>query len=109
MIKNQKCVPCKICAPVLKGGELNSYLANVPEWKISSDGMKIIRGFEFDNFSWALEFVNQVGQVAEQEGHHPDICIYDYKKVRIELWTHKIGGLHQNDFILASKISELQN
>ncbi len=66
-----------------------------------------VREFTFDDFRQALDFVNEVGELAEEQGHHPDIYL-SYGKVKIELWTHKIDGLHENDFILAAKIDALQ-
>jgi 4a-hydroxytetrahydrobiopterin dehydratase len=65
------------------------------------------REFKFDDFRQALDFVNEVGELAEEQGHHPDIYL-SYGKVKIQLWTHKINGLHENDFIMAAKIDALQ-
>ena len=107
-LSSKKCVACRVGAPTLKGQELKKYENSIgPSWQIYDGETKIKRDFAFENFSKALEFINKVGKLAEKEGHHPNIYLYDYKKVRIELWTHKIGGLHQNDFILASKIDLL--
>ena len=72
-----------------------------------SGGKKIKREFQFQNFGEAIAFVDKVADLAQTEGHHPNIYIYDFKKVRLELWTHKIGGLHRNDFVLAAKIDGL--
>lgn len=88
--------------------ELAQFRQEVSEWEVYDGDTKIKRGFEFSDFSEAISFVNKVAGLAEQEGHHPNIYLHDYKKVLIELWTHKIGGLHKNDFVLASKINELQ-
>ena len=94
--------------PTLKGEELTKYKSSLnPSWKLYDGDTKLKREFEFQDFRGALNFVNRVGRLAEKESHHPNIYIHSYKKVRIELWTHKIGGLHQNDFILASKIDLL--
>lgn len=87
--------------------ELEKYSQEVPEWEVYENKTKIKREFEFENFARAIEFINKVAKLAEGEGHHPNIYLYDYKKVRIELWTHKIGGLHRNDFILAAKVDGL--
>ncbi|MBI2065998.1 4a-hydroxytetrahydrobiopterin dehydratase [Candidatus Woesebacteria bacterium] len=107
-LKSLKCVACRGGEPTLKGGELAKYKDSVdPSWKLYARDTKIKREFEFKNFKEALEFVNKVGELAEAEGHHPNIYLHSYKKVGVELWTHKIGGLHQNDFILASKIDLL--
>ena len=68
---------------------------------------KLVREFKFKNFIKALDFTNRVGKLAEVQGHHPDIYIHSYNKVRIKIWTHEIKGLHKNDFILAAKIDKL--
>lgn len=79
----------------------------VPDWKkVKGATDKIERTFEFKNFKKAIEFVNNVARIAEEEGHHPDIFI-SWNKVTLTLWTHAINGLHDNDFILAAKIDEL--
>lgn len=107
-LTSQKCVPCQGGEPTLKGEELQKFKASVnPAWELYDVKSKIKREFEFEDFRRALEFVNKVGELAEEERHHPNIYLHSYKKVTIELWTHKIGGLHQNDFILASKIDSL--
>ena len=99
-----KCVPCQGGEPILSGEELDDYMGQVDGWELYEGETKIKKEFEFDDFKKAIGFVNKVAELAEEEGHHPDIILHDYKIVRIELWTHKIGGLHKNDFILASKI-----
>lgn len=94
--------------PTLSGQQLAKYKASVnPSWELYDADSKIKREFEFKDFREALGYINKVGELAEAEGHHPNIYLHSYKKVIIELWTHKIGGLHQNDFILASKIDAL--
>lgn len=108
-LNSQKCIPCQVGEPSLKGDELKKYLDQVPEWKIQDEETKIIREFEFSDFNQAIEFINKLAQVAEAQGHHPDFCLHDYKKVQVTLSTHKIKGLHQNDFILATKINKLYN
>jgi 4a-hydroxytetrahydrobiopterin dehydratase len=81
-------------------------LANTPDWKLEEGGTRLVRRFEFEDFKKAIEFVNRVAEVAEEEGHHPDITIH-WNRVDLVLWTHKIGGLHENDFILAAKVNRL--
>ncbi len=103
-----KCVPCQGGEPVLVGDELAKYSQEVPDWEIYENSTKIRKEFEFPNFRLAIDFVKKLADLAENEGHHPNIYIYDFKKVRIELWTHKINGLHQNDFVMAAKINELK-
>lgn len=92
---------------VLKGKSLNSHLSKVPGWELYDKSTKLKREFEFKDFDEAIRFINKVAQVAEEINHHPNIYLYDYKKVRAELSTHKIGGLGEIDFNLASRISEL--
>lgn len=105
---DKKCVPCQGGEPGLTRGEIKKHLHEInAEWKVESDPDKLTKEFEFANFKKCLDFVNKVAELAEGEGHHPNICIHSYKKVRIELWTHKIGGLHENDFIMAAKIEKL--
>ena len=96
--------------PPLQGQELHHYLEEVEDWTLgrTDEGMQMIKKkFEFKNFKEALAFVNKVGEIAEAEGHHPDIHLVSYKNVVIELYTHAIGGLSENDFIMAAKINAL--
>lgn len=104
-LADKKCVPCKGGVAPLKGEELAAYLTHVPTWEIV-DEHHLAKTWKFPNFAKALEFVNRVGALAEQEGHHPWIH-FTWGIVRIELWTHKIGGLHASDFILAAKTDRL--
>lgn len=91
--------------PTLTKKEIDKFLTETPSWSLTSreNIFRIERTFEFPNFVDAMSFVNRVAEIAEKEGHHPDLHIH-YNKVRVEIWTHKINGLHENDFILASKI-----
>ena len=102
---NKKCVPCEGGVPPLTDREIENYLSQVKDWEVLED-RKIRKNFTFKNFKQAVEFVNKIAGLAEEENHHPDIEI-KYNKVRLELWTHAIGGLSENDFILAAKIDEL--
>ncbi|MEK7479245.1 MAG: 4a-hydroxytetrahydrobiopterin dehydratase [Patescibacteria group bacterium] len=104
------CVACEGGVPPLQGQELHHYLEEVEDWTLgrTDEGMQMIKKkFEFKNFKEALAFVNKVGEIAEAEGHHPDIHLVSYKNVVIELYTHAIGGLSENDFIMAAKINAL--
>ena len=85
-------------------GEAKILIKQIPGWELSEDGKFINKKYSFKNFKEALVFVNKVGEIAESEGHHPDIHLTDYKQVAIGLSTHAISGLSQNDFILAAKI-----
>ncbi len=92
--------------PPLSEAEAARHLEGVPAWKLEEGATRLTRSFEFGDFVGAMKFVNRVADVAEQEGHHPDIAIH-WNKVDLVLWTHKIGGLHENDFILAAKVDRL--
>ncbi len=92
--------------PALSEADARQLLEQTPEWSLEENASRLLRRFEFENFRSALEFVNRVGDLAEEEGHHPDIAIH-WNKVELILWTHAIGGLHENDFILAAKIDRL--
>lgn len=102
------CLPCDGKLPKLISPEINEYLKAMPaEWHISLHGNHIYRYFMFKNFSVAISFIkNVVARIAEEENHHPDIHLTEYKKVLIELTTHSVKGLTQNDFILAAKIEK---
>ncbi|MDP3974861.1 MAG: 4a-hydroxytetrahydrobiopterin dehydratase [Candidatus Jorgensenbacteria bacterium] len=101
----KKCVPCEGGTLPLTGATLELYLKEVKGWKVS-EGKKIRKEFTFSDFKSALAFVNKVGEIAESEGHHPDVAL-SWGKAVVELWTHAIGGLSENDFILAAKIDKL--
>lgn len=102
---DKNCVPCRGGIPPLNEKEIKMYLEKVKDWKVV-DHHHITKTYSFPNFLTALSFVNKVGEIAEQEGHHPNIC-FTWGSVEISIWTHKIDGLHENDFILASKIDSL--
>ncbi len=103
-LTQKKCVPCEGGVKPLTPDEYGAYLRNELDGWVDIDGMKIEKEYKFKNFREALGFVNRVGQIAESEGHHPDINLYGWNKVKLTLSTHAIGGLSENDFILASKI-----
>jgi 4a-hydroxytetrahydrobiopterin dehydratase len=101
-----KCVPCEGGVPMIseeRAGELAR--EHVPEWTLEHPRLR--RTFVLGDFRRALAFTNRVGMLAEQEGHHPDFHITGWNRVTLELWTHAIGGLSENDFVLARKIDEL--
>lgn len=100
------CVPCRGGIPPLTRAEFSPMLEQVPEWEVKDDKL-LVRDFAFKDFKGAMAFVNRVADLAEAEGHHPNIFVHDWNKVRLELYTHKIGGLHENDFILAAKSDAL--
>ncbi len=104
-LAEKSCIPCSGGVPPLQGEELARCSAETPEWNVI-DGHHIEREFAFQNFQTALDFTNGVGAIAEQEGHHPDIYLA-WGKVGVKIWTHKIDGLTESDFVLAAKIDQL--
>lgn len=108
-LNSQKCVPCQIGASKLNETEIGEMLGKInSDWKVITDEgvQKIARKFEFPNFARAKVFVDRVSELAEEEGHHPMIA-FTWGWVKIMWWTHKIGGLHKNDFVMAAKVDEL--
>lgn len=106
-LTKRHCVPCEGGVPPLTAEQVGEYLAQIPGWKVSEDGKKISKVFSFKNFHETMEFVNKVADIANAEDHHPDMQV-SYSKVTVELWTHAIGGLSDNDFIVAAKIEAQQ-
>lgn len=105
-LAEKKCVPCEggeIPLDEKAAREMKKWIS--PEWVL--DKKKISRNFEFKDFKEAVDFINKVAEIAESEGHHPDMRLHSYKKVDIDLSTHAIDGLSDNDFILAAKIDKL--
>ena len=100
------CVPCKGGIPPLELSEAEALIAQAPEWKMVAEATRLHRSFKFENFQTAMDFVQKVGAIAEQEDHHPDIE-FGWGYANILIFTHKIDGLHENDFILAAKINEI--
>jgi 4a-hydroxytetrahydrobiopterin dehydratase len=103
-LREQKCVPCQGGMPPLSQAQAMAMLKEVPGWTLKDNSIE--RNFAFGDFKEAIDFVNKIAEIANVQDHHPDIHIY-YSKVRIELSTHKIKGLSQNDFILAAKINAI--
>jgi len=104
-LASKTCVPCRGEVPALKGEQLHAFSHQLPNWNVVNEH-HISRTFKFPDFRKALEFVNRVGEVAEQQGHHPDILLA-WGKAEITLWTHKVDGLSESDFIMAAKIDAL--
>lgn len=105
-LTKKHCKPCEDWMAPLTKMQYKPLLEKVNPWGVSEDKM-IYKEFKFRNFKEALEFVNKVGEIAEKENHHPNIYLHNWNKVKIELTTHNIKGLSENDFILASKIDRL--
>lgn len=105
-LASKKCIPCEKGTPPLKKEEIEKYLAEFKSpWEVVED-RKIKKSFTFGDFKEAMQFVNKVADIAETEQHHPNIHI-SYSKVTLDLWTHAIGGLSENDFLMAAKIENL--
>ena len=105
-LADRKCVPCEGGFPAMTRPQAADLMAHVPGWELDEEGKSISREFKFKDFAEALAFTNQVGELAEEEGHHPDIEL-SWGKVRASLTTHSVGGLSENDFILAAKVNDL--
>ena len=104
-LTKKHCIPCEGGIPPMSKSEAEKYLKEVKGWQLS--GNKIEKDLKFRNFKKAMEFINKVADLAEEEGHHPDILVYSWNKVKLMTYTHAIGGLSENDFILAAKIDRL--
>ena len=102
----KSCVPCRGGVAPLTPDAAQASLAGTQGWRLEENATRLTRRFEFRDFLEAMKFVNRVAELAEQEAHHPDFAIH-WNKVDLTLWTHKIGGLHENDFILAAKVNRL--
>lgn len=102
---SKKCEACEGGVDALNPSQISELLNQIDSWSVI-DNHHLSKEFEFPNFVLALAFVNDVGTVAEEEGHHPNIFL-TWGKVGIEIWTHSINGLTENDFILAAKVDEL--
>ena len=107
ILRTKKCVPCEGGVPPVSRAEAERLLKDLPGWRLTDDGVRIRREWVAKNFMAAIEFFNQVAALAEDEGHHPDLHLAGYRNVAVELWTHAIGGLSENDFISAAKIDQL--
>jgi 4a-hydroxytetrahydrobiopterin dehydratase len=104
-LAEKQCIPCRGGVPPLTGAELEKFRMELPEWQVIG-GHHLQRAYTFPDFRTALDFVNRVGALAEEQGHHPDIYL-SWGRVEIKIWTHKINGLTESDFILAAKMSRL--
>jgi 4a-hydroxytetrahydrobiopterin dehydratase len=106
-LARKKCVPCEGGVAKLTPEQVQRLLSQVPGWEVTRDGRRIARHWRVADFQSGLDFFGRVGKLAEDEGHHPDLHLANYRDVTIELWTHAAGGLTENDFILAAKINAL--
>ena len=104
-LADRQCVPCRGGVPPLKGDEIQKFLGELTDWQAVNEH-QLQKSYPFQNFRETLSFVNRVGELAEEQGHHPDIC-FGWGKADISIWTHKIDGLTESDFVLAAKIDRL--
>jgi 4a-hydroxytetrahydrobiopterin dehydratase len=106
-LTHKHCQSCEGGVPPLAADQVRELLAAVPQWRLSADGKCLRREWRMKDFAAALEFFDAVGRIAESEDHHPDLHLTGYRNAAIELSTHAIGGLSENDFILAAKIDQV--
>ncbi len=106
-LTQKRCTSCEGGVPALATDEVRRLLPQVPDWKLTVDGQRIRREWRVKDFVTGLDYFQRVGQLAEDEGHHPDLHLSGYRDVAIEIWTHAVNGLTENDFILAAKIDKL--
>ena len=104
-LAERQCVPCRGGVPPMKGEQINEMSSQLPDWQVVNEH-HLQRNYRFKDFRESLNFVNRVGELAEEQGHHPDIC-FGWGKADITIWTHKIDGLTESDFVLAAKIDKL--
>jgi 4a-hydroxytetrahydrobiopterin dehydratase len=106
-LTEMRCEACRRGAPTVSDEEMRALLPQIPQWEVEveDDVPRLVRAFDFDDFASALAFTNEVGRLAEEEDHHPAI-LTEWGRVTILWWTHKIGGVHRNDFIMAAKTDE---
>jgi 4a-hydroxytetrahydrobiopterin dehydratase len=104
-LAQKHCVPCRGGVPPLKGAELETLKNQVTGWQVVEEH-HLTKTYTFPDFLKALDFVNRAGAIAEQEGHHPDLYL-SWGKVGVKIWTHKIDGLTESDFVLAAKIDQI--
>lgn len=107
-LTQMKCVACRSDSPKVTEEEISEFKLEIPDWNLLEvDGIKRLENeYGFDNFEQALAFTNRVGNIAEKEGHHPAI-LTEWGSVKVSWWTHKIKGLHNNDFIMAAKTDRI--
>lgn len=103
----KKCLPCEGGVDPCSLDESKDQLKELAGWELTHDGQRIRKHWKVKHFMAGMEFFNRCAEVAEADGHHPDLHIEGYRNVSVELWTHAIGGLSENDFILAAKIDQL--
>ena len=106
VLTREKCRPCEGIGKPLAAARIKEYLRQTPGWTVASDEKSICREYAMENFMAAIRAINRVAEIAEAQGHHPDVHLTGYRKLRIVLTTHALGGLSRNDFIVAAKIND---
>jgi 4a-hydroxytetrahydrobiopterin dehydratase len=106
-LASKRCTSCEGGVPPVEPGRVRDYLKQIPAWQVVEEGRRIRRTWRVKDFVTALDYFRRIGDLAEAENHHPDLHLTNYRDVAIEIWTHAIGGLSENDFILAAKIDQL--
>ena len=106
-LTQKKCQPCEGGVDPVPFGEAKQQLEKLPGWYLTHDGQRIRKDWTVKSFMAGIDFFNRCAEVAEADGHHPDLHLAGYRNLSVELWTHAIGGLSENDFILAAKIDQL--
>jgi 4a-hydroxytetrahydrobiopterin dehydratase len=106
-LASRECVPCRGGVPPMQGDEIKKFVAQLDGWEVVNEH-HLRKVFEFKDFREALDFVNRIGELAEDQGHHPDIS-FGWGRVEITIWTHKIDGLTESDFILAAKVDKQES
>jgi 4a-hydroxytetrahydrobiopterin dehydratase len=106
-LARRTCRPCEGGVPPLSPTEVQQLLPKVPQWRLTADGKAIRREWRVKDFATGLDFFDRIGRIADEQDHHPDLHLTGYRNVAIELSTHAVGGLSENDFILAARIDQL--
>lgn len=108
ILTQKKCQPCEGIGKPLETQRVMEFLRQIPDWTVGPDGKSIAREYVVKNFVTAVQAILAMATIAESEGHHPDIHLTSYRKLKVVLTTHALGGLSENDFIMAAKINELK-
>jgi 4a-hydroxytetrahydrobiopterin dehydratase len=106
-LARKHCAPCEGHVASLTMDQARELMTQIPGWDLAADSKRIRRSWRVKDFVTGLDFFRRIGEIAEAEDHHPDLHLVGYRNVTIELWTHAVGGLTENDFILAARINEL--
>jgi 4a-hydroxytetrahydrobiopterin dehydratase len=106
-LTNKKCVPCEGIGRALTSAEVKAHMGEIPGWVLAQDGKSIERAFTLKNFVACVDLINRIKDIAEDEMHHPDLHLTGYKNLKVVLYTHALGGITENDLIVAAKINQL--